>query len=261
MGMLERIKKKQIPGFKEFVQNLETSRSGVREQIAFSGMLEDPLYMSWVRENLVSFEDFFSLPSDDMILVLNHQEQVLQVFAKSLFNQEKRIQELALAIPKLIGKLKDELSYLKEVSSHDQESAKLFILKLTRKLQEEEKIQGFRWSLPPAALFHPLALKDGPSETVFRSGSLALKGDIFKGKRKGKWQHFYESGGLLGEGEYDQGMKLGEWTFYGPKGNLKAQGNYKLDEKDGLWKEWDKKGVVEEFEYQEGVRKNQSSSK
>ena len=68
--MLERIKKKQLDGFREFVVSLETTSMQSRGQIFTSGVLEDPLYMSWVMKNIRTYEDFLKLPADEIEKVL-----------------------------------------------------------------------------------------------------------------------------------------------------------------------------------------------
>ena len=66
MGILERIKKRHYDGFKEFVMNMETTGGSSRQQIFLTGILEDPVFMSHVMKNIHSFDDFVSLPSDEI---------------------------------------------------------------------------------------------------------------------------------------------------------------------------------------------------
>jgi hypothetical protein len=144
MGMLDRIKKRQLDGFKEFVLNMETTTASSRQHILMTGILEDPVFMTHVMKNVRTFDDFLNLPIDEIDLVLRSQEQIMGVFAKCVHGLESdTIGMLEGMIPKYISKLKDELSYLKEVSPSEKEGAKYFILKAIRKLQMQESIQVF----------------------------------------------------------------------------------------------------------------------
>lgn len=254
--MLDRIKRRQNDGFKEFVINMETTGGQTRGQIFTAGVLEDPVFMSYVMKNIRTFDDFLELDSDDIESVLTSQEQIITLFAKSLFGaDEKKIMGLESVIPRLLSKLKDELSYLKDVSPMEKEGAKYYILKIVRKFQIEEKIHGFKWDLPPQDVYYPKQIKDGDGEIYFESGVLAAKGAYLKGRRMGPWVHNYDSGKVLAEGDYNDGLKQGVWVFYYSNGNIKAQGKYREDLKHGLWKEWDREGKLTEVEYNEGVKK------
>lgn len=255
MGMLDRIKRRQLDGFKEFVINMETTGAQTRAHIFTAGVLEDPIFMSYVMKNIRTFKDFLELPSDDIDSVLTSQEQVLAIFAKCLFgSEESKIMEMESIIPRLMSRLKDELSYIKELTPQEVESAKYFILKATRKLQMEETINGFSWKFPPQDVFYPKTLKDGPGKIMFENGVLAAEGVYSKGKRIGSWRHNYDTGNILAEGDYLDGFKAGVWVFYYSNGQIKAQGKYKDDLKNGLWKEFDRNGKLTEFQYKEGVK-------
>jgi hypothetical protein len=256
MGMLERIKKRQIDGFKEFVINMETTATSTRTQIFTAGVLEDPLFMSYVMKNLKTFDDFIKLNSDDIEAVITSQEQVMSLFAKCLFGSEDpKIMEMESVIPRLFSKLKDELSYLKEVTPQEREGAKYYIMKIARKFQIEEKINGFSWKLPPQDVYYPKVMKDGPTKIHFENGVVAAEGLYLKAKRMGQWRHNFDSGNILAEGEYFDGLKSGVWVFYYANGNIKSQGKYRQDLKQGLWKEWDRSGNVTEVTFNEGVKK------
>lgn len=254
--MLDRIKKRQFAGFKEFVQNMEITGGLTRQQIFMAGVLEDPIFMSYVMKNIRTFDDFLNLSSDDIDTVLMLQEQMMGIFAKCMFGlSEEKILSLESVIPRHMSKFKDELSYIKEVSSSEKESARYYIVKTARKLQMDERIQGFTWSLPPMDLFYPKTFKEGKNQIFFESGVLAAEGEIVKGRRSGFWKHFYDSGKLLAEGEYLDGLKTGVWVFYFGNGSIKSQGKYRQDLRQGLWKEWDRSGIESENEYDEGIKK------
>jgi hypothetical protein len=256
MGMLDRIKKKKFVGFKEFVLNMETSGQSSRQLILMRGILEDPVFMANVMKNVRTFDDFLNLPSDEIDTVIKTQDQILGVLAKCFFGSpQSEISAFESMIPKYISRLKDELAYLTEVTPSEKEGAKYFILKLVRKLQMAETIQGFAWRLPPLEIFHPKVYKDGPTQIYFESSILAAEGDTLRGKRTNRWKHFYDSGKLLAQGEYHDGLKTGVWVFYFGNGSIKSQGDYKLDLKHGMWKDWDRAGVMSETDYIEGVKK------
>lgn len=254
--MLDRIKKRQFDGFKEFVQNMETTGGVTRGHIFTAGVLEDPVFMNYVMRNIRTFEDFMQLPSDEIEMVLTAQEQIMGIFAKALFGaEESKIMALESSIPRLMSKLRDELSYIKEVTPQEKVAAQYYVLKLARKFQMEERISGFQWNLPPMDLFYPKTFKDGRAKIEFENGVLAAEGDYLKNRRVGHWRHNYDTGKILAEGEYNDGLKSGVWVFYYGHGGLKAQGRYYNDLKNGLWKEWDRNGTMTEVEYKEGVRK------
>jgi hypothetical protein len=256
MTMLDRIKKKQLEGFKEFVQNLEVTSALSRQQIFMTGVLEDPLFMGWVTRNLKTIDDFLNLPTSEIEMVLNNHEQAINVFSKSMSGlPEEQIMQLERVLPRHFGKVRDELSYIKELTPGERESAGFFIIKMVRKLQDDQRITGFGWKLPPMDIFYPKTYQDGIQEIVFDSGIVAARGETEKGRRTGPWRHFYDTGKLLAEGEYDDGLKTGQWSIYYTNGLIKSQGKYKSDLKHGQWKEWDRHGHITEVEYIEGSKK------
>lgn len=261
--MLERIKRKQLDGFMEFVENMETTGATKRLQIMTAGILEDPIFMSWVMKNMKTFDDFLTLPADDLEFVLGFHPQIITILAKSLFEypQEKK-DDLTNSVAKYASQIRDELSYLKEVSPQEKDSSKYFMIKSVRKLQHEEVIQGFGWKLPPMDIFYPKSYSDGRTQIFFESSILAASGDMLKNKREGLWEHYYDNGKLLARGTYSDGFKHGEWEFYYSNGKPRAKGLYFKDERGEMWQEWDRNGVQTESLYREGVKvdPDQSSS-
>lgn len=255
--MLDRIKKKQIDGFKEFVINMETTAIEKRVQIFTTGVLEDPLYMNYVMRNIRTFQDLLKLGSDDLDKLILSQEQILTLFAKSLHSsKELELFSMEENLPHLTSRFRDELSYIKEISSKEQDGARIYILKLARKLQLEEKINGFPWILPPQDVYYPKTFKDGPLKIFFENQSIAMEGEIKKGRRSGGWKHYYDNGKLLAEGDYLEGVKAGEWKFYFGNGEIKSEGKYKDDSRNGKWLEWDRNGKCTEVNYVDGIRKD-----
>lgn len=259
MGMLERIKKKQLDGFREFVISLETTSIQSRGQIFTSGVLEDPMYMSWVMKNIRTFEDFLKLPGDEIEQVLLSQESILNVFAKTIEDKSSSVTFLEMNIPKLVSRVKDELEYVKDVSPEQRMAARSHIMKVTRKLQMSEHIIGFRWHLPPMDIFYAKNYKDGLTEIVFESGVMAAKGMMEKNNRVGPWVHYYDNGRILAQGDYLHGLKEGDWVFFYSNGKERARGKYLADLRHGTWKEWDREGTLHEVHYTEGVKDKEPS--
>jgi hypothetical protein len=255
--MLDRIKKKQLTGFKEFVQNMEITSREKRNQILISGLLEDPLYMEWVMKNLKNFDDFLKLPGEDILAVLNSQDQILSVFAKCIFpDPVSSFEGLESTVAPIGNRLRDEMSYLKAVTPGEKESAKYYMVKAARKLSNAETITGFPWNLPSMEVFYTKTYKDGYVQITFANGVTAAEGMSLKNRRLGEWKHFYETGAVLAEGEYSDGMKIGPWHFYYANGNPKSQGIYHHDQKQGKWKEFARDGSVTEAYYNLGVKEN-----
>ena len=256
MGMMERVRKRKADGFKEFVASMESSAPNSRTQILTVGFLEDPVYMTYVLKNIRTFEDFLNLSSDDICKVLSGQDQLIRILSKCLHPpDDKKLRELQSAIPHLMGRLRDELSLLKEVSDQEKEAAAVHILKLVRKFQAEERIQGFTWILPPENIYTSKRFEDGECKIYFENHSLAAQGFVLKGKRSGEWKHFYDNGKVFAEGAYVNGLKIGNWVFFYGNGKKRAQGNFSDDEKQGIWKEWDRLGKETEKKFSEHSNK------
>jgi hypothetical protein len=260
MAMLERIKKKQWEGFKDFVESLESSTAQHRQFIMLNGVLEDPLFMRWVMKNLKTFPDLLALSSDQIEDILRSNESMVSVLAKALpvASVDELQTKYGQLCPRQFSKLKDEFSYLQEVSEAQRESAQIFLMKAVRKMQKEERLEGFRWNLPPRDVFFEKGPKEGLNSITFEDGTLAATGEMFKGKRIGKWQHFYDNGRLLAEGQYQEGNKTGSWQFFYGNGKKKAEGKYLADVRHGRWIEWDRDGVLSECDWVEGKRQNPS---
>ena len=256
MSMLDRIKKRQWDGLKDFVESIEVTGASQRQMILMNGILEDPLFMRWVTKNVRTFNDFLQLSSDEVDTVVRANEAMLGVIAKALpLKNVDEIQNFAPIFPRVFGKLKDEVTYLKDVSSAERESAQYFVLRTVRKLQKEEHIAGFQWHLPPQdVFFEKTSVKEGNISITFEDGTVAAEGEVLKSKRIGIWRHYYDNGRLLAEGNYQEGIKTGPWTFYFGSGEKRSEGRYLNDLKHGPWKEWDREGNVKTSEWAEGKK-------
>lgn len=256
MSMLDRIKKRQWEGLKDFVESVEVTGANQRQQILLNGILEDPIFMRWVTKNLRTFQQFLELPSDEIDLVVRSNDVMLTVIAKALpLETIDDIQKYSTIFPRVFGKLRDEVSFLQGVCSAERETAQFFVLRATRKLQREEKIQGFKWLLPSREVFFEKpGEREGKIKIKFDDGTLAAEGELLKGKRIGLWKHFYDNGRLLAEGNYQEGIKTGPWIFYFSSGEKRAEGKYSSDSRHGKWSEWDRDGQRRETEWNEGKK-------
>lgn len=253
--MLDRIKRRLLDGFKDFVLNMETTGLWKRQQIIITGILEDPNYMFWIMKNIKSLPNILELNSEDIETVLKSQPQTAGVLARAIYSLalEKR-DTFVNSLPKSSSLIRDELSYLNDVPHSEQEGAVFFLLKAIRKLQEEELIHGFGWRLPPMEIFYPKQYEDGPVKILFETGVLAAEGEILNNRRTGAWTHYYDSGKVLARGHYSQGMKDGSWEFFFGNGKPKSQGMYFNDNRSGVWKEWNRQDECVEMIFRDGVR-------
>lgn len=253
--MLSRIKKKQYDGFKDFVESLETTVMASRYNIIVTGILEDPAYMQWVTRNMKSFEQFLEFTSDDIEQIMSSNDSMMMMLARAMKNLDW--DKYSPNFSRFLGKLKDEIDYLAEVSPAEQERAQYFILKAVRKMQREEKIQGFSWELPEQNIFHALQLpREGLVQLKFIDGSVAAEGETLKGKRIGVWRHFFETKKLLAEGTYQEDLKEGQWTFYYGNGDKRSQGRFLADSRHGEWKEWSRTGELSLSQWTDGKRES-----
>ncbi len=253
--MLERIKKRQYVGFKEFVINLETTNLKNRIHIVNLAILEDPVFMTYALKNMKSYEDIILLPSFELEKIFNGNDQIVTLFAKSLVgSSDQHLINLKNVLPHYFKKISDEFNYLNGISSTEIEGARLHLIKIVRKLQLEEQINGFSWRLPPLEIFNLKIPNEGLNQIFFETGILAAEGLIFKTKREGDWKHFYETGKLFAQGEYSDGLKSGCWTYYFGDGSLRSRGFYNDDLKQGVWLEWDKNGEVTEAHYKDNLK-------
>lgn len=256
MSMLDRIKKRQLDGLKDFVESIEVTGALQRQQIVMNGILEDPIFMRWVTRNVRTFDDFLKLSSDEIDLVVRASDAMLSVIAKALpVLGPDDVQKYEECFPRVLRKLRDEVSFLKDVPAPEREAAQFFVLKTVRKLQREEAIAGFAWHLPPAEVFQEQAsAKEGTVSISFEDGTVALEGEVLRGKRIGIWRHYYDNGRLLAEGNYQEGVKTGPWRFYFGNGDLRSEGKYLNDLRHGVWKEYDRTGEVRVSEWSEGKK-------
>lgn len=255
MSMLDRIKRQQSQGFKDFVVSIETAHASSRSQILTIGILEDPLFMAWVLKNVKSFEDFLALPKEELLEIINSQDALMGILARAIQGMsEQKIEENFSVSPNFLKRVLSEVAYQKEPTILERETAKIYLLKNVRKLQALGEIEGFGWRLPPLILFEPQTHRDGRAKIMYDNGKLAAEGDYEKSKRTGYWIHNYDTGKIFAEGDYSQGLKTGAWVFYFGNGDIKAQGKFKLDQKQGLWKEWDRAGKCTEVEYSAGTK-------
>ncbi len=257
MGMLSRIKRKELEGFKEFVTNLETTTEARRKEIIQVAVLEDPIYMSWVIKNITTAEEVVKLSSDQIEKIINNLPSGLLVMAKAFFNTPELTYLKEQVISRyMVADFNDYLASITTLKRAEQEGAQFLIMKVMRSLQAKEDIYGPIWQLPPVELMREDKMQSvtGFKEIKFDNGAIAAKGHMIKNHRHGEWHHFFENGKLMAKGTYDQGQKVGTWSFWYLNGKTKAEGSFKNDSKHGPWNEYDHEGNMVVAEYEEGKR-------
>lgn len=257
MGMLTRIKRREIEGFKDFVKNLEITSDSRRKEIIQVAVLEDPIYMSIVIKNITDAFEIIKLSSDQVEKIIKALPNGLQVFAKAFFNTKEIDFIKDQVLPRFMVKEFEEfLTAVGQLKKADQEGAQFLIVKMARFLQEKEDIYGPMWMFPSAELMAEDKMKSftGMVELKFENNCIAARGQSIKNKRQGIWEHFFENGKLMAKGSYEQGLKEGPWQFWYLNGKLKAEGAFKNDSKHGLWKEFDQDGKIAVVQYDEGKR-------
>jgi asparagine synthetase B (glutamine-hydrolysing) len=158
MAMLERIKKKQWVGLKEFVESVEVAPQGQRPLILLNGILEDPRFMQWVTKNMKGFQDVLNLPTDELTVLAGSHETMPKVLAKALAVAPEEIGGLAKIFPRHFSKLREEIEFLSAVPAGEREAARNFVLKAVRKLLPGEAMvlrdgkieRRFTWYQLPA---------------------------------------------------------------------------------------------------------------
>jgi hypothetical protein len=257
MGILNRIKRQELDGFREFVTNLETTTESKRKEIIQLAVLEDPIYMNWILKNITDVNKVIRLSSDQFEKILKNLPNGLQILSRAFYNHpDLEFIKTQVLTRFMLGEFEDYLSNIKALKKSEQEGAQFLIMKSMRLLQAQEQIIGPHWFLPPIEIMREDKMKSisGVSEIFFENGNLAARGEILKNLREGFWEHFFENGKLMANGEYDQGQKSGSWSFWYISGKIKSQGEFKNDMKHGTWKEYDSEGTVTVVEFEEGKR-------
>ena len=251
MGILDRIKKKEYKGFKEFVGNLDSSPGFKRNEIMALGMIEDPIYMSWVVKNILTMDKFSKLSGDFFDTITKNNDTYIDVIAQSIHGTKYLdvFFESCFSAP-LARLVKEALKTRIVVKADEQFKAQCILYREFRKLQERDEVGGIAWHLPPKEIF---SLKDGLDvgvvEIKLENGKLCARGSVQNSKRTGPWSFFYETGSILGQGSFVRGQKQGVWTLYYPDGKNFLVGEFKDDERFGKWLIYDIKGGVSEKQY------------
>ena len=90
-------------------------------------------------------------------------------------------------------------------------------------------------------------------EFFYETGSLKMRGILFKGANYGLWEYFYESGQKSMEGILYGKNREGEWKTYYENGHIKEIGEYKNGKHVGVWKTFYEDGILKgEIEYADG---------
>ncbi|MBL6989473.1 MAG: hypothetical protein ISR65_06830 [Bacteriovoracaceae bacterium] len=255
MELLKRHKKRGIEGFKDYVCFLEeTPNEKVKDMIAL-GLLEDPVYMTWIVKNLVDYTYLSKLSSDDIYKIWGQLPNPVMIFVYALFKSPVEEDIVYNKFDdRMRRKYKDEAELVEAVQYSQQENCRLTIMKKIHELQKFRAITGFAWQVPSEKILigENFELNRGMYVSKFEDGKVALKGRIASKMRDGEWDHYYPNGQLMARGSYQQGEKEGDWEFYYANGFNKASGYYLDNLKDGDWSEYDKDGNEEVFFYKRG---------
>ena len=259
MKLLFRHKKKEVEGFKKYVEDLETSPFKKKVEKFQMAALEDPIYMYWVAMNIFNMRHFFNLDAGDVEVIIESikewEKVLVNAFHKSLYEPE-----LIPILNKLKPDIKEKYDYqitltgTESISPEMNEKNQFSIIKTFRRLQKSQTVSGHPWKLPedfnilkPRKINNP----SGPFTLTFENGQLALEGELKKTQRIGPWKHFFPNGKLMASGEYKDDELNGEWVFYYPNGLKKAQGSFEESKKIGKWQEWDRSNREFTQEYTE----------
>lgn len=256
--MLERIKKKETAGFKEFVSNLETTAIEKRLDIIQLAILEDPIYMEWVLKNVITVDKVLDLPTEEIRMICQNLPNGIPLLAKTFYKTSFDNKLLNGILPQeFLAEYKDAADAIPSLTKSSQDAAGFLVLKTMRTLQEKDQIVGPSWLLPPVEILKSLNKiqhESGFQEITFDNGVIAAKGNIVRNKRDGEWCHYFQNGKLMAKGTYSKGYKHGIWTFYYSDEKIKSQGEYIYDSKEGEWSEVDKNGVKVTVVYKEGLK-------
>ncbi len=257
--MLSRIKKKEIAGFKEFVSNLETTAMEKRVEIIQVAILEDPIYMEWVMENMITIDHVLKITTDEFALICKKLPNGIGVLARAFFKTPYHNKLIDEFLPReLVSDYKDAAEYVGDLKKSDQDAARFIILKTTRALQENDTILGPPWSIPPIEVLkeaNKMQSQTGTLELKYENGVIAAKGAIIRNKRNGEWHHFFQNGNIMAKGFYSKGCRHGNWIFYYPDEKVRTEGEFIYDTKDGEWTEISKDGIKTIVTYDDGLRK------
>lgn len=255
MKMLQRSKKKEMEGFKDFVKNLETTPSEKMLSKFQLCALEDPVYMSWVAKNMMTIEKFFEFSEEEIQTVLSSLKEAVLISAKAIGGTpyEQRLMQ-SMTKDDFVEKFKYELTIHTDIKAEDKEASLFSIFKAFRTMQNKDLIQGLPWRLPTIDVvkINKNIAPSGPYELFFDDEKKvkALSGELKTKQRIGVWEHFFTNGNLMAKGEYAEDEMNGNWTFYYPDGSPKSEGQYSGGKKVGTWKEWDRNKVETTVSYE-----------
>lgn len=251
MGILDRIKKQEYTGLKEFVGNLETTSSFKRKEIMALGMLEDPVYMHWVAKNIMNMDKMLEVSPDFYQSLVKRQESYVGVIARAIYQSKYEKIYLESCLPPFVLRLvKEEFTNIKNLKPEEQVGAQYSLFRQLRRMQEADEVRDNPWRLPSKDI---LQRKDpdinGVYEIKLENGKLAARGNLMGGKRTGQWTFYYEAGQVLAEGDFERGKKVGHWNFYYPEGKILFAGSFQDDNRFGIWSYYEPNGEKIEKEY------------
>jgi len=255
MEMFHKHKKKDIDGFREFVLFFEQLSVAKQELILDVGILEDPLYLSWITRNMLTFLSLFELDQNDFNKIIPLIPNKFITLAKAFYKKTPEETELLARFPQTwIKQYKEEFELLKDMRINMQENSQALIIQSIRKHIKLIDYKKLSWKIPPIEIvtLQRNPLKDGTYEICYDNGNLAMAGDLEKYRRHGYWEFYFEDGNIATQGVYNQGLKEGSWSFYNKNCALKACGQFHQDHKEGPWEEWNREGIKKNKKYHRG---------
>ena len=250
MRILFRHKKKEMDGFKNYCQSLETMRPQKRTEAFLNATLEDPIYMEWISKNIVTIHHIIELPQEELEEIITHLGTGIKTFARALHQSPLEQKFLSGISPKLVDKYNAEQENL-QVTELQKEECIFSVIKSFRKLQSNNKIQSHQWRLPELQVVKTPMNRgvSGDYRCTFENGITACEGPMKNDKRIGDWIYYYTSGDILAEGSYEKNIKEGLWTFYYINGKKRLEGEFKEDIRYGEWKEWNHRQEMNIIDY------------
>ena len=238
MGILNRIRRKEAEGFREFVCSLETTYKNKRKDIFQAGVLDDAAYMIWISQNMLNMKRISDLPEEELEKVIIELPNPVEVLCKALFKMPEIEEVVIKKLPQSITrKYAEEKGFIEKLTLNEHEGAQFFIYQEARKLQETGGLPSLKWSYPPQDLLinQKVNVDSGVWANYYEGGEVSAKGSMKNFMREGPWEHFYEDGSLRAKGMYSKGKKTGPWKFWKSNGDILAEGVYSEDERAGEW--------------------------
>ena len=255
MLILTKHKKKGLEGFQKYVEFLETTPPNKARDIIAVALLEDPVYMKWVMENMISFEYILNLDTDELEKIYSILPSPAPTFVYALYKFSDENKIIEKLIHKTRARYNEEKSLTKDVQQAQQVTSRITILQNIRFMQKRKEITPYDWKIPDNKVLNgdnAIITEENKYLLNFENNSPALRGIMEKKLRAGLWKHYYPNGSLMAEGIYVDGEKEGPWKFYYKDGKIRSNGDFFENLKSGNWKEFDRNGNDQIVVYKRG---------